>query len=260
MNFVFDIDGTISFDGHTIDNRIKEALKMSEHYGHEVIFASARSYRDCVNLLGDELNKKMVVGLNGGLVFNNGEKLLSHDLNMHTFKNVVDFCHEYEIPYFVDDLYNYACQKGEQMPFYCNVDFAGIGNEISVYEMKHPIKMVISLRDNLEKLDYLITIAGDLHNVLVSYHEREFCLYLNPLGITKASTLVDILGNNFIAFGNDKNDIEMFKVAQKSIQIGDFADVKPFSSEQILLEGDFKGKIAERIKELFIDEYDNTKI
>ena len=53
MKFVFDLDGTLSFDGVTIDDEIKQVLLRAEEFGHEVAFASARSYRDCLGLLGD---------------------------------------------------------------------------------------------------------------------------------------------------------------------------------------------------------------
>ena len=37
MNFVFDIDGTLCFDGQHIDNRIISRLKQLQSYGHQVI-------------------------------------------------------------------------------------------------------------------------------------------------------------------------------------------------------------------------------
>ncbi len=43
-SFVFDLDGTLSFDGVTIDDEIKQVLLRAEEFGHEVAFASARSW------------------------------------------------------------------------------------------------------------------------------------------------------------------------------------------------------------------------
>ena len=51
MKFVFDLDGTLSFDYMTIDEEIQQVLLKANDYGHEVVFASARSYRDCLGLL-----------------------------------------------------------------------------------------------------------------------------------------------------------------------------------------------------------------
>lgn len=73
MQFVFDIDGTICFDRFQIDSRIKAILKDAANYGHQISFASARSYRDCIDVLGQELSQKTVIGLNGGLAYKAGE-------------------------------------------------------------------------------------------------------------------------------------------------------------------------------------------
>lgn len=72
MQFVFDIDGTICFDRFQIDARIKAILKDAANYGHQISFASARSYRDCIDVLGQELSQKTVIGLNGGLAYKAG--------------------------------------------------------------------------------------------------------------------------------------------------------------------------------------------
>lgn len=69
MKFVFDLDGTLCFDGMTMSKELQEVLLTAPKYGHEIIFATARSYRDCLSILEGELKKLTVVGLNGGEVF-----------------------------------------------------------------------------------------------------------------------------------------------------------------------------------------------
>ena len=54
MQFVFDIDGTLCFDGKTIEPTIINALQTLIQQGHEVIFASARPIRDLLPVLPDE--------------------------------------------------------------------------------------------------------------------------------------------------------------------------------------------------------------
>lgn len=39
MKFVFDIDGTLCFDGRLIDQTIIDTLLQLQHAGHELIFA-----------------------------------------------------------------------------------------------------------------------------------------------------------------------------------------------------------------------------
>ena len=51
MNFVFDIDGTLCFNGKTIDQAIVDALNKLLEHGHTITFASARPIRDLVPVL-----------------------------------------------------------------------------------------------------------------------------------------------------------------------------------------------------------------
>ncbi|EGQ1321415.1 hypothetical protein DA471_03030 [Staphylococcus aureus] len=51
MKFVFDIDGTLCFDGRLIDQTIIDTLLQLQHAGHELIFASARPIRDLLPVL-----------------------------------------------------------------------------------------------------------------------------------------------------------------------------------------------------------------
>ncbi|MFR2079653.1 MAG: HAD hydrolase family protein [Streptococcus sp.] len=52
-----------------MSKELQEVLLTAPKYGHEIIFATARSYRDCLSILEGELRKLTVVGLNGGEVF-----------------------------------------------------------------------------------------------------------------------------------------------------------------------------------------------
>ncbi|KZT91292.1 putative hydrolase [Lactiplantibacillus plantarum] len=51
MNFVFDIDGTLSFDGRTIASPITRALTYLIREHHKVVFASARPIRDLLPII-----------------------------------------------------------------------------------------------------------------------------------------------------------------------------------------------------------------
>ena len=61
MKFVFDLDGPLCFDGMTMSKELQEVLLTAPKYGHEIIFATASSYRDCLSILEGELKKLTVV-------------------------------------------------------------------------------------------------------------------------------------------------------------------------------------------------------
>ena len=69
MKFVFDLDGTLCFDGMTMSKDLQKVLLTAPKYSHEIIFATSLSYRDCLSILERELRKLTVVSLNGGEVF-----------------------------------------------------------------------------------------------------------------------------------------------------------------------------------------------
>lgn len=58
MKFVFDLDGTLCFDRRTIDDEIMQVLLSASKYGHDLVFATTRSYRDCLATLGQSSVKK----------------------------------------------------------------------------------------------------------------------------------------------------------------------------------------------------------
>ncbi|GBG94686.1 hypothetical protein LFYK43_11450 [Ligilactobacillus salitolerans] len=51
MKFVFDIDGTISFNGQKIEKPIVRAINSISNNGKNAIFASARPIRDLLPLV-----------------------------------------------------------------------------------------------------------------------------------------------------------------------------------------------------------------
>ncbi|MGT2924277.1 HAD-IIB family hydrolase [Streptococcus caviae] len=252
MQFVFDIDGTICFDRFRIDDRIKTVLRNAETYGHQIAFASARSYRDCIDVLGHELSQKVVIGLNGGLAYKEGELILEKPMSRQAFDLALDYCHQHQLPYFVDDDFNYAHHLGKFMPFIKSVDPLNLAKRVDPQELKHPIKMVIFFGSQPDKAVKISHSLAKLNQLDISFHEDEACLYLNPREVTKSSTIQELFDHDFVAFGNDKNDIAMFQAAAYSVQVGDFAALAPFADTQVKLEKDYHGQVADKITETFV--------
>ena len=107
---------------------------------------------------------------------------------------------------------------------------------MSIHELNEPVKVVIPLVEHED-------IREDL-----SYHDIERCLYINPKGVTKASTVLNHFGKDFVAFGNDQNDISLFKNAIYGVQIGDYPYLNNFADEVIPA---INAVIAEKIRLLF---------
>ncbi|MGV3009757.1 HAD-IIB family hydrolase [Streptococcus thoraltensis] len=231
MKFVFDIDGTICFDGQTINEKILQALQLVKESGHDLIFASARSYRDCENLLGSKFSKEKVIGLNGGLFYDKGELVTKWHLGQKDFKDILSYCKEYNLPYFIYDALNFAVSQRKMIPFISSVDESGQGKEVTLSEMTYAIKMVIYLGNHPDLEEDLLVHFERFDDVTVSYHENEKCLYITPKGISKAAALKELDLLPYIAFGNDKNDIELFNEALYAYQVGNYQPLKQYSDQ-----------------------------
>ena len=253
MKFVFDLDGTLSFDGVTIDDEIKQVLLRAEEFGHEVAFASARSYRDCLGLLGDPLSQQLVIGLNGGLAYRQGQLVYEEQLDKDVYREVLGFCHHYNLPFFVDDTFDYSGQILEKIPFVANVDPLKKALYRSLEELTDPIKVVIYMGGHEELVDEIIERIEKTDKAHIRYHAHEKCIYLNPADTHKAITVEELCGENFVAFGNDQNDIELFEKALYAVQIGDFPALQPYADDQLVAKQNQPQAVAAKILQVFAE-------
>jgi len=116
-----------------------------------------------------------------------------------------------------------------------------------------PIKVVVYMGDHEDLLDDLLGQLERLGQAHLSYHAHEKCLYVNPLDTHKATTVEKLCGENFIAFGNDQNDIELFKTSLYSVQIGDFAGLTPYADDTLELKGEPSPAVAAKILQTFAE-------
>lgn len=232
MKFVFDLDGTICFDGRTIPAPIREVLLQAPNYGHEVVFASARSYRDCLEVLGHPFSDQLVIGLNGAIAYQNGELVAIGTLDKLGLERILEWSKRHQLPYFLDDRFNFTCYREEKISFYPFVN-QEVAEQIALDQVTQPTKLVLYLADHPELVEPLVADLASLECFELSYHDHEGCLYINPKRVNKGSTVKKLVGSEVVAFGNDKNDIPLFQASQFSVQVGDYDQLTPFASARV---------------------------
>lgn len=240
MNFVFDIDGTICFDGKTIDKSIVETLHELSAHGHEVIFASARPIRDLVPVLPAPFHKGKLVGGNGCFVSEN-EEITSNYFLLELKEELLKIIQKHQLTYLADGEWNYAFTGSMDHPIYKNINHISAKN-YPILELQKICKLVLfnptpSVIEQLQQLPVSIT-----------HYRNEDAIDISPLGINKVSGLHKLYIEDFIAFGNDSNDQCMFEKARYSICVGD-NEVRQYASRQIS-----KDDVAKTILQLK-DEY-----
>ncbi len=89
-------------------------------------------------------------------------------------------------------------------------------------------------------------------DVVIHQHKNENVLDISPKGVHKWSALQALGIQDYIAFGNDANDITMFQHAKHSVMIRYHKELATYASETIAVKEE---KIVEKVYEL-VEIYD----
>lgn len=239
MIFVFDLDGTICFKGQIIDEEICHALEECVAQRHEVIFASARPIRDMLPVIPSELHSFKMVGGNGAFTFYNKE-LQVVSFTEETLNIILELIKQHQLTYLIDSDWDYSFTGAVTHPIYQNVDPEKRAMNKSLKELTQISKIVLF---DVEQgiTDQILSLP-----VTVFQHHNESLIDISPQGIHKMQGLLKlgVQSGEFIAFGNDQNDIELFQHAKYSVCVGVHEAGK--HADQIIEQA----TVAETIKEL----------
>lgn len=227
MNFVFDIDGTLCFDGKTIDATIVDALDTLAKLGNEIIFASARPIRDLVPILPSHLKGGKLIGGNGCFISENHRITTSHftPALVNTFYEIIE---KHQLTYLADGEWDYAYTGSTEHPIYRNINKETAKN-LAFTEMEKICKLVLFNPTD----EVLQDLAG--YPIEITHYKSENAIDISPMGINKVHGLRKLQIDEFIAFGNDSNDRCMFENAVYSVCIGE-NEVKEYASLNISKE------------------------
>lgn len=248
MRFVFDLDGTLSFDGKTIAPEITQALLEADSYGHQMTFVSARAYRDCLPILGEKLAQETVVSLDGSLVHYQGNLVFQRCIDDKGFKEILSWCQQYNLPYFIEADFNYCSHLMEKIPFDRQVDPQHLGHQISLEELTNPSKIIVEMSNHEDLVLDMLADLKQLGQVDIAYDSLEKYFLIRPTDTDRASSLEEVHGNDFVVFGDSRNDKAMFKASLYCIQVGDYQPLQEFSDEIIPRDS---SAISQKIKELY---------
>lgn len=223
MHFVFDLDGTICFQDNKIDRSIEEALDRLVESGHHLVFASARPVRDMLPTIPKQFHHVEMVGGNGGLTFKDG-RLDATYFDHSTVLALREIIYQYELSYLADNAVDFAYVGDLSHPLYLNVN-KEVGKHRPIDELEEITKFILfapptGLKEVIQHLP-----------ITIFEHANEQLLDITPASITKAAGLRRLGIEQFVAFGNDNNDVSMFQQAAYSVCVGEheagrFADVR----------------------------------
>lgn len=220
MILVFDLDGTICFDGVTISDGLLLALTNLSNTGNTLIFASARPIRDMLPLLSQFPNN-FLIGGNGSIVRKKGKIEVVQPIENDTFERLKKLIEQHDLDYLVDSDWNYSLcnRQDEKANINSKIDALNLAENVTLTDLSQAIKCnLLNLTDSSASL-----IKAELSNLnleIVS-HAHTASLDLTAKNINKYTTLKKYFPQaDYIAFGNDANDTELLRHANLSVAVG----------------------------------------
>lgn len=224
---VFDLDGTIVFDGKAIEASLLGPLRqLQEKY--RLIFASARPIRDMLPLLGD-FEKSDLIGANGSMYRQNQLIHLKDYLTQKTSEKIIQLIDTYDLDYIVDYDWDYSARiRNKDNHILEKLDPDSLASQVPLSQKQVTKIILFGVTPDLAKLFQELTEAT------VLYHDLVEELVITAKGIDKYNAVKALIGEeSYIAFGNDHNDITMLEYAQKAICLGNLLQSTNYHSMDI---------------------------
>lgn len=246
MHFIFDLDGTICFKGKPLSPAITRALHQLEEAGHRIVFASARPIRDMLPVLPKPFHNGTLIGGNGALISENGTITFSQAFSPAIVESLMSTLHEHQATYLIDGEWDYSYTGRTDYPILTNLDPHRLAKNIPVSE--HPSIVKLLILSSTEKESLLETL-GEM-DIILHLHAQEDVIDCSPKGIHKRAALSHLNITDYIAFGNDANDITMIEGARHAVMIGDHQALRPHCTESIPFSTEIEGMIIAKLMEL----------
>lgn len=213
MNFVFDIDGTLSYNGISINADITEALKQLESRNETIIFASARPIRDMTHIIPDEIKSRIWIGGNGSFI-KVDDTIRCRAIRDKTAHKILDHILANNYDYMIDSDWDYSYKGDSNSKLYQNINKETARN-LPLNQLEKICKIVI-----FHPSDKTVSWLKSM-NVSTTEHTDEKIIDISALGCNKAASLRELHIEPFVAFGNDANDVAMFTDSIRSYCVGE---------------------------------------
>lgn len=248
MKFVFDLDGTICFKGQPVTEKLLCALDELTEQGHEVIFASARPIRDLLPVLHERFHWYPMIGGNGSIIANGGNVISVSSFGQDVLEGMLELLQKHRVTYLVDSDWDYAYTGPEDHPILRNLDPHKLAVRRQLEELRPVMKILMLTSDNMDEVERALAAM----DVIVHIHTDEGIVDVCPTGIDKYSGLrkLGVSEGEYIAFGNDANDITMFRHARHTVMIGEHPLLAPLAAESLPQGLDLEDEIVRKLREL----------
>ena len=216
---IFDIDGTLSSHGKPVDASIARSIE-ALRADREIVFASARPIRDILPLLPETLHDALIVGCNGGMIWQNDTFHHIDFFDPADVASILAYLKSHRLPYLLDGSWHYSFSV-QTHPFHDYVDSLS-GHKVSEADLlSEGVTKILVLDEQYETMyDFLSSHAIQYSS---AYHQKDRFYDLTPNQSNKYIALSEhgIDFSSVAAFGNDANDFMMLDHAQVAVFVGE---------------------------------------
>lgn len=248
MNFIFDIDGTICFKGKPVSPKILDALFELKQQGHLVGFASARPCRDMLPVLDERFHDGLLIGGNGAMTYSERKLVNLFEIPRTLYDHLIDIFEQYQASYLVDLAWDYYYKGAETHPFLNKVDPGQLGKRVERDSLELIAKVLVTECEDAQALKEKIQPL----NLNIHQHSDEQVLDITALSVDKMKALQQfgIQPREFVCFGNDMNDIPMFKEARHAVMIGEHPELSVYAAEKIAVHDELEEELVAAVRRL----------
>ncbi|ODN43664.1 HAD-IIB family hydrolase [Piscirickettsia litoralis] len=215
---VLDVDGTILEPDSNISWETEQAILALVESDFEVIFATARPYRDAIPVLPKSLQHLTIIGCNGGLIYENHQLVTSMILNNQLVEEALALLNAHDIAFVVDGVLDYAtCDKYHDFYHYLEDE----PKALDAVLVNGVVKIMV-----LDEHQPVLTRLNQWENearCTLQFHRNEVMYAVSAPGVNKLQG-IKTLGldpQKCIMFGNDLNDLELLRHAGQAYVVGE---------------------------------------
>ncbi|TMP40140.1 hydrolase [Pseudoalteromonas citrea] len=220
-NFVFDLDGTLIFEGKPLTSALSNTLIELEAAGINTYFATARPLRDTLPVLPEYFWDHTLIGCNGAMTSKQQKVTSANAFKEAQIVQLLEWLDDKNIAYLYDGHYDYAVSD---KPHEFHQWVAKLGTQPScntTLRQQQVIKLLILEGHHFDEINTYC--EQHLDTFTYYHHSGTNCFDIVTQHSNKLSALqaLQLDLSKTICFGNDHNDVAMLNAAHKAVVVGD---------------------------------------
>lgn len=248
---IFDIDGTLCFDRHSIDRPVLDALERASR-DITIAFSSARHPRDTYPLLTPSLRAtSYVFGCNGAICVRDSSIVYKKSLPSSIVNAIVVAADDNGCPYLIDESRNFV-KSTTWHPLHDAIRENALGGASPLNPISNDdIVKILLLPLTVQMRDAVLATCNVLIDIEIHRHS-DLSFDVTSIGINKHSGMLDatLAHTDYACFGNDDNDIPLFKHSYYAVQVGSNAMLRKFAARQISADVGRPDELIDAINEI----------